>query len=277
MKFSERYGYMKPREAIQIDSMDEQLRTALWNLLIIYVLKRHCSMEYWGDPLHFRFFELTNRLWLDFYEKALDTMPQSWAKVVAYIRSEFYSCDWYVVYDLVEFVVDEYNFESGKEQFVNELNRILEKYVSAYRFVSSKVVQITEGQEVDEIEEVISDAKGAERTHIQRALELLSDRENPDYRNSVKESISAVESLIQRILGDEKGTLGQMLKRLEEKVGLHAALRSAFNNLYGYASDEGGIRHALIDSETVKFEDAKFFLVACSAFINLVKGKLGEE
>jgi len=60
---------------------------------------------------------------------------------------------------------------------------------------------------------------------------------------------------------------------LEGEINLHPALRNAFSNLYGYTSDEGGIRHAILDAEKVSFEDAKFFLVVCSAFINFVEAK----
>jgi len=45
--------------------------------------------------------------------------------------------------------------------------------------------------------------------------------------------------------------------------------------LYGYTSDSGGIRHALSDEDvTPTFEDAKFMLVSCSAFINYLKAKM---
>jgi hypothetical protein len=105
-------------------------------------------------------------------------------------------------------------------------------------------------------------------------LELLSDRTTPDYRNSIKESISAVESLVARTLKAEKGTLGQLIKRLEDEIGLHPALKTAFNSLYGYTSDESGIRHALTEGDKVDFHDAKFMLVVCAAFVNFVKGKV---
>jgi len=38
--------------------------------------------------------------------------------------------------------------------------------------------------------------------------------------------------------------------------------------IYGYTSDEGGIRHAMLEEKIIDFEDAKFMLVSCSAFIN---------
>ncbi len=107
--------------------------------------------------------------------------------------------------------------------------------------------------------------------HIKRAIELFSDRKDPDYRNSVKESISAVEALVKSICGSEKGTLGALLKELSRTQAIHPALVGAFKTLYGYTSDANGIRHALSDEDSVSFEEAKFMLVACSAFINYVR------
>ncbi|OQR29418.1 hypothetical protein BWR15_26985 [Pseudomonas sp. T] len=189
------------------------------------------------------------------------------------IKRQFNKCPWYEVYDLLEAISVGYNFYDNKQHFVDACNFVLEANVSAYRLVNDKVVRVTEESEIAEIEAALDRAAGPERQHIHRALELLSDRVNPDYRNSIKESISAVESLVQTALG-EKGTLGQLLKKLEEKTGLHGSLKGAFSSLYGYASDEGGIRHAMLEEANIKFEDAKFMLVACSAFINLVKVKL---
>jgi len=104
-------------------------------------------------------------------------------------------------------------------------------------------------------------------------LDLLADRKSPDYRNSIKESILAVESLCQLITGNTKVTLGQALKDIENKVIIHSALKKSFSNLYGYTNDADGIRHALLDESNLNFEDAKFMLVSCSAFINYLKSK----
>lgn len=50
MKFSERYGYKPIREIIQIDSMDEPLRNALWSILKVFCWDnvRHSSGMYGG-------------------------------------------------------------------------------------------------------------------------------------------------------------------------------------------------------------------------------------
>lgn len=62
--------------------------------------------------------------------------------------------------------------------------------------------------------------------------------------------------------------MGQALKEVKTKVGLHRALEEAFSHLYGYTSSADGIRHSLMDEHKLSFEDAKFMLVSCSAFIN---------
>lgn len=71
-----------------------------------------------------------------------------------------------------------------------------------------------------------------------------------------------------------KGTLGQLIKKMDDEIGIHPALRTAFSNLYGYTSDAGGIRHAILESDNVGFDEAKFFLVVCSTFTNFVQAKI---
>ena len=61
---------------------------------------------------------------------------------------------------------------------------------------------------------------------------------------------------------------------LRKISGLHGALKAAFSQLYGYTSDKDGIRHGLLDETNIDFEEAKFMLVVCSAFINYVKIKI---
>lgn len=61
-----------------------------------------------------------------------------------------------------------------------------------------------------------------------------------------------------------------MIKKLEDNgVEIHSGLKSAFNILYGYTSDANGIRHAGdIGGPASTFEEAKFMLVSCCAFVN---------
>jgi AbiJ-like protein len=157
----------------------------------------------------------------------------------------------------------------------NAMNGILERELSGYRFVDGLITDITDPQEIEMLEEVLSDNEfPAVRIHLRAALAMLSNRENPDYRNSIKESISAVESMARIISGNKKATLGDALKIIEKQGKIHSALKDAYSKLYGYTSDEGGIRHAMLEEPNLSVSDAKFFLLSCTSFINYLKSKL---
>lgn len=132
-----------------------------------------------------------------------------------------------------------------------------------------------------ELTEVDSASKHEEKlkpisTHIKAAVELLSKRPTPDYRNSIKESISAVEAAAKLISKNEKGELKDAFNALKEHFVIHGGLRAGFLSIYGWTSDDSGIRHALPDEEKVGFDEAKFMLVACSAFVNYLVSKANE-
>lgn len=104
----------------------------------------------------------------------------------------------------------------------------------------------------------------------------MSDKTSPDYRNSIKESISAVEAICKLIAKKQNTTLGDALNIIERQglIALHPSLKKAFSNLYGYTSDADGIRHALKDEKiNADFDEAKFMLVACSTFVNYLISK----
>jgi len=180
------------------------------------------------------------------------------------------SKDWYIIFDFIERYLVTSKKETS-EKMAMEFNRILEDEVAAYRILGSLVVPITNESELA----VISDAKSVSydsvKTHIEKALSLFSDRKTPDYENSIKESISAVEAICCIITGmsGPNATMGKAIKKLKDNgIHIHSAMENAFASLYGYASDENGIRHGGIDFANAPAEDAKYMMVSCSAFVN---------
>lgn len=281
MKFSERHGYKPVRDAIQFESMDSPLKNRLWSLLKIYcwdevrVSSGIYARYYISDSSNKDHFHLCSRLWINYFDKPLDELDNDWSETLPKLRNYYFGCEWYEVYDFIEFVANNYNKYGFRDRFIAACNAALEKEMSAYRFVDGIVAPIVSSDEIEEVEEAISASATAVTAHLRRALELLSDRERPDYRNSIKESISAVEALAILRTGD-KGTLGQLIKTMDDSGKVHPALKSAFSALYGYTSDEEGIRHAMLESSSVDFDDARFMLIACSAFTNYVQGKLND-
>lgn len=163
--------------------------------------------------------------------------------------------------------------------FQKRFNDLFEREYVGYRFITGKIVPITDKIEMQEIEKAVQTPFEGARAQLQKALGFLSDREHPDYKNCVKESISAVESVCKVLANDPKAELGKALKSLiANGLNIHGSLKSAILALYGYASDEGGIRHAELETEsTVTFEEAKFMMVTCSAIVNYLVAEYGKH
>jgi len=217
------------------------------------------------------------RIWVNHFNASLDNLPEfdPYQANGAYgiMKTHFMDAKWFEVYDFLEFVVQNWS-GGGDDQIATGINSILENELCAFRFVGKQIVPITDELELEAIDQAASNAPDAVKRHISRAVELLSDRSSPDYRNSVKEAISAIEAVCQTVTGDKKGTLGKLLGKVD---GLHPAFKTALSSMYGFTSDAEGIRHALLDEPTLTFTDAKFFLVQAAAFVNYISGKQSDK
>jgi len=273
--FSHRKGLKKVRTEIQVNSMDNALRNRLWNVLDYFYWSHERKPPGFISQASSPMQSFLNRLWHYHFKEPVDGLPYYWQHAFQIVKERYFkSYSWYEVYDFIEFVANNYENEETNKRFMKTCNDVLEKELSAYRFVGGKIAQITSEIEISEIEEALETPLTPVNTHLTKSLELLSDRKTPDYRNSIKESISAVESIFRLITKKDNVPLGQALKEVETKIPLHGALKKAFSNLYGYTSSAEGIRHALLDESKLSFEDAKFMLVSCSAFINYLTSKV---
>lgn len=276
MRFSERMGLKPVRTELQLESMDDALRNGLWDVLYdhcLHRLNRKESVDWTQAPF-------LRRLWHDFFKEPTDTIPTWRESVYEILRSRHFAFDWDEVYDFIEVVVESYPLRGERlDRFAKECNSVMKRELSAYRLVGDEVVQITDELEIEAIEEALRSTSpfAGVREHLQTALGMLSDRESPDYRNSIKESISAVEGMARLITGHRKATLGQALKRLKDHgVEIHQAQGDAWSKLYGWTSDADGIRHAMMDLPELRFADAKYMLVSCCAFVNYLIEKAQE-
>lgn len=275
MRFSERNGYLAPRTVLQVDSMDDALRTSLWNVVQEVIWDSHQSRSPYSYTTHSSLYELIKRYWRDFFKIPINDIPKNIYSVIEGVRNYFFGAKWYEVYDFIEFTTS--LLGRSRERFVKSCNSVLEREMSGFRLVDTQITPITSQEELDTIEEAFGAAQGlvGAQTHLRRALELLSDRHNPDYRNSIKESICAVESVAQSLTGNSSATLGDALKHISGIAPMHPALNKSLSSLYGYTSDSSGIRHALLEETGLDFVDAKFMLAACSSFVNYLLGKAG--
>lgn len=203
-----------------------------------------------------------------------------------WIKERVYGMTWYEVYDFVEFVAEWYEKSRSypkerKAQIQAVFNRILETELSGYRFIQGELAPISNPAEVSEIEGALSTTArhglAGAHAHISTAIQLLAKRPDPDYRNSVKESISAVEAIAKQLGSPDSQGLAGALNELSKKVSLHGGFRAGLLSLYGYTSDEGGIRHAMLEEPNVGYDEAKYMIVACSAFVNYLAAKANQS
>jgi len=273
MKFSQRIGKVSAQKQIQIDSLDDDLKNGLWNGIKTFVIDSLEKNNRYSSASQFDSF--CANLWHNYYKLPIDNIPSYHHEAEQFIRTSFYKVEWYVSYDLLEFLanIESNSFYIENEEFKDFCNGILEREFSGYRFIGDKISPITNTNEIEEIESAIdqsgnfSSLVGA-NIHLKSALDKLSEKKSPDYRNSIKESISAVESLAKVISGNDKDSLGAALDKIKGKIKIHPALEKGFKQIYGYTSDSDGIRHALMEEANCDFEDAKYMLVSSSAFIN---------
>lgn len=283
MKFSERYGYVKPAEVLKRGGLDKEAITALCNCY------DHLAMwfnEYdvnAGNRYNESYTDLEEFIWCFFMnQRRNDFFNGNGHKIVATVYLQSEQNEWYKKFDLIEYTISVLKRSSHKgdgcyqlivDMFIRLLNATFRHLDYAYRVIDDQIVEITDEQEIMAIEKA-NEQSSTIRTHLSEALKLLSNRQSPDYRNSIKESISAVEALCREITGES--TLGEALKVWERKgVKIPTFLKSGIEKLYIYTNDERtGIRHAMMDgTETPTFEEAKFMLVLCSAFVNYIQGK----
>jgi hypothetical protein len=263
--FSERQGFRKPK-TIQHDGIDSELRNSLWN-----VCRHHCFQEDdWSAALENQdFHKLAVNLYVKFYKYPVDNLPYSASDFLESQLQFFEQEEWYRVLDLAEFLYN--TAESVQQQaFGHDLNTVLELEKSAYRLVAGAFVPITNAAEISEIEQstLHSGRFVGVGAHMKAALEQYRRKPDPDYRNTIKEAISAVEAAGRVIANNPTATLGDAIKFIDRQHSLHPAFRDGILKLYGFTSDEGGIRHGMTEAPNVDETDARFMLVLCSAVAN---------
>ena len=222
--------------------------TSIWNVLDLELWSIEGFLWTLGGYPSEEIAKVGKNLYYSYFKKPLDEIPSRPDDILKVLRDYFFSCEWFEVYDFVGEVI-KYMPEkipdsriNMSDKLITRLNGVLERELSGCRFVSGQFVDITDEQEVEMLEEALKDTRFSGPTaHLKTALEHLARRESPDYRNSIKESISAVESMVQIIAESPKATLGDALKVLERSEKLHGALKAGFSSLYGFTSDEGGL------------------------------------
>ena len=274
--FSDRMGISLENIEPQLKKLDDRTRTALINAINLLWSAASKTLEHNEQNTI-----LTKILSNAYLQQVKYNCMYRDEDILLIVSKTIENDDYDAVLTIIEYfaqlLIEQKALEKSKEDIIDCLNSIFEKEFVGYRFVNERITPITDNIEVNEIEDAINTPYEQIKSHLRKSIELLSDRDNPDYENSIKESISAVECMCSTIIG-KATTLKDALKKLESTgLNIHPSMKTAFEKLYGYTSDGTGIRHSgQLGGPKSTFEEAKFMLVSCCAFVNYLKGAISK-
>jgi hypothetical protein len=287
--FSQRKGLAPIRVELQIDEMDAALHNQLWNCyfyLFDFFEDNMYAINY-NPPKRDIIKDYKNIVWHSHFGIPIDDEPYHKVAVIAKIKEKYFKMNWHEVYSFIEFTLQYMGKMTGvtriADDYTHIFNKILEQNLAGYRIADKFITQITDEGEIKTITDAIEKSRehpklSGVNLHLKQALSLFSNRTNPNYSSSVGQSISAIEALVKILTGNDESKLGVELNVLKTRgqINIHPALLKGFENIYGWTSSkETGIRHAMMgeNEPPIDFDDAKYMLVSCSAFVNYLVGK----
>ena len=270
LTFSQAYGYEELPQPLKLEEISEGARTKLWSLLYNFV-----SYESVGYRVEGNWRKILCFLHVMRYECALDEFRNSTGEFIDKYKTEIMFGRFNEVFDLLLAIMRR---PECPREFIRLVSDVFKESRLAYVVdidpppTIYPAVTREEGEAVLQATTELSNAGLAGAVnHLRKAADCINQGDSP---GAVRESIHAVESTA-RSFAPNVTTLEPALRSLEKAGGLHPALKQAFSNLYGFTSDEQGIRHALIDNPqaNVGQDEAVFMLGACASFSSYLARK----
>ena len=272
--FADRNGIKQENRILQTDALDYRTRVKLMNLM----------NSFYYTVFEDKTYDAIQSFWRSILSNVY-VLPVDYSGNKSYesrdlfliINETMLTDDFACVLSLLEYFINRLGEQEGVPEDVlrDVVNDILKEECVGVRFIGRQIIPIYDENETSAVEDALKSPYEQVHRPIEKALKFFSDSDHPDYANSIKESITAVEAMCSVINGKAKN-LGDALKKLEENgVVIHPALKEGFIKIYGYTSDAAGIRHSgQLGGADATFDEAKYMLVSCSAFINYLKGCL---
>lgn len=269
--FSERKGIKKFSEIVQVTSLNTRTRNKIYDAIIHLF---HIGGGVGERIITYLYTEILSCSSFDI-PKITYYNTINFSKVEMFIRDVITSIEYNEIFDFIDGII-KFDWQQSyriKNNFINAINTIFTDENVNYKIVNDIVTDILDDEQIKSVEQTLNNPYKVVATHYDKAIELLY--KTKDYDNSIKESISSVEAMCQVITGKSNATLGDALKILKNDI--HSAMKSAFEKLYGYTSDANGIRHSNgLGEGNSTFEEAKYMLISCSAFVNYLKENFEE-
>lgn len=262
--FGQAEGQVALPSQMELGTINPELSARLWHVIYLSLDNSITTRNYstywsgdWGVWLR--------EWWVNYKFQPVDEFPspEKWKDIC---KKTIYSRDYVVVFDFIQFVAQ----KSGpNSRLTAAMRHALVSARSAYRLMDDLVVPITSSEQAEALAAALAKARSASPqgpySHLRQASAALT---SGLWANAVQQSIHAVEGAAKSV-EPTADTLGPALSKMQAAGNLPPALKKAFGALYGWTSDEQGVRHALVFEETatVSERDALFMFGACASFV----------
>ena len=272
LTFSQAEGIDPLPQPVALGKLPDSARNLLWTAIYEELKKSSAitSLDIFEKYL------VVTKPWRDvlydyhtvFLTKPGDEFSDNFADNVTAIKRSVLNDKYNKVFDFLQYVM---RHNSAPPNFGRFVANILQHCMCAYVVVDDgrTIVPMSLSEQGDSIKEAFkvlaSGPFEGSRAHLRESAKCINEG---DHAGSIRESIHAVESVARRLDQDATKTLTPALEALSKKgVVLHPAFKSGIEKLYGYSSDQRGIRHSLSgDNANVDLEDSVFMFGACASF-----------
>jgi hypothetical protein len=258
---------------LKLREVSPELRARLWAIFHQKLTSSSVREDYGSTRLKGPLVQLLRDWHVEQRFRAADeftSMHEWWVKE---LRSIFMNGDYLQIFGFAQWVL---RHKAKPYRLEIEVGDALRKSRAAYAILDGDtIIPVGSDAEAATLQRVFSDVAASEfqgaRVHLRNAGSELTAG---NCAASIRESIQAVES-VARVLEPSANALGPALTKLEKSAYIHGALGAGFRSLYGFTSDEKGIRHPLLDKPGAQADetDALYMLGSCAAFVSYLINK----
>jgi hypothetical protein len=258
---------------LKLKEVSQELRALLWAVFLNVL--RETSVGDTFDQLDVQepFLSLLRDWHVKRCFKAADEFTSSFEYWLEELKGVFMEGDYLKIFGFVQWAL---RHGDKPYRLEIEVDDALRESRAAYAlFDNDTIIPIGSDAELGALARAFADVAASEfkgaRAHLRNAGSELTAG---NYAPSIRESIGAVES-VARVLEPSANALGPALSTLERSAHVHGALGAGFRSLYGFTSDEKGIRHPLLDKPGAQVDetDALYMLGSCAAFVSYLINK----
>jgi hypothetical protein len=247
--FSQRQGYVRPKEVQFTEELPEHLRIPIYD-----ILRQNLNAKF-----------LLERAEKLFNPYGIGSLPARTGSILVAKQEDdpdtigfkrvFLGCEWFQVYDILEDAFAQLRFHEEELAPPDEEPRAfpLQKAVNDYFLHAGIGWRMVDGQIVirgnEAFESVVKETATAleeskrptAAKHLHEALAALSRRPDANLPGAIYHAMGSLECVARALTGNSKATLGVILKQYPGL--LPKPLDAALSQVWGYASNEA--RHVL--------------------------------